>query len=65
MTWALVSKKEVQCRKDYQCADCETHMPVGAYVKNYTYKKDTEYKVKKICEECEKYYRRADPKMES
>jgi hypothetical protein len=47
-------------RKDFECSDCEKKLPGGAYAKNYVFKKDDKYITKKICEDCEKYYRRKD-----
>ena len=60
MEWALINKKETSCRKNYNCDDCRKEIPAGAYVKKFTFKKDDKYIVKKICENCEKYYRTKD-----
>lgn len=61
MEWNLNKKKETIARVSYKCNDCDKTWPVGAYVKRFTFK-NTEgtYSTRKICEECEKYYRRKD-----
>lgn len=64
MNWILVSKKETIARKPYSCNDCEKEWPAGAYVKRFTFKNQDKYLTKKICEKCEKYYRREDLKHE-
>lgn len=60
MKWILVSKKETQARKPYKCDDCEKEFPAGAFVKRFTFKNEDKYATKKICENCEKYYKRRD-----
>ena len=64
MRWILVSKKETQARKHYNCDDCKKEYPAGAFVKRFTFKKEDKYSTKKICENCEKYYRRSDYRYE-
>lgn len=63
MTWLLIKKAETQARKPFRCADCETELPAGSYVKRFTFKKDDQYVHKRICEDCEKYYRNKDFKI--
>lgn len=64
MGWNLKTKKEVIARVAYNCNECKKEQPVGAYSKRYTFERDGKYSVKRICEDCEKYYRRTDYKHE-
>lgn len=64
MKWVLVSKKERIARKPFNCADCKKEFPVGAYAKNFVFKNEDKFETKKICEDCEKYYKREDLKHE-
>lgn len=60
----LIKVSERICRKSYECADCKKEIPSTAFVKAYTYKDDEDnYSTMKICENCEKYYRRKDPEF--
>lgn len=63
MEWALINKKEIVTRKASKCDDCENDILPGSYAKRFTFKKDEDYKVKRICEDCEKYYRKKDLKI--
>ncbi len=60
MDWKLISKKEVQTRAPFECHDCKKEYPAGAYAKNFKFKKEQMYRTKKVCEDCEKYYRTKD-----
>lgn len=60
MNWPLIKKQETICRKPFNCDDCGEQWPSGAYVKKFVFKKDDNYLTKKVCEDCEKYYRRKD-----
>ena len=63
MKWILVSKKDLKTRTPYECADCKTKLPAGSYAKCFTFKKESNYLRKRICEDCEKYYRNKDLKI--
>ena len=59
----LRSRKHTKNRKDHKCSDCEQVTPAGGQMLTFTYKEGELFSTKKICLDCEKYYRVKDPEM--
>lgn len=64
MSWSLIKRKDVVCRKIFVCCDCEIEHPPGTQSTDFIFTKDGKFSTKKVCEDCEKYYKRKDFKME-
>lgn len=62
------NSKWIKIKKDQVCYDCGRRFAPGANMKVYVGSKSheeyDEFKRTYLCYDCEKYYRREDPKME-